>query len=300
MKRKLIIWGSAVLAILLATAILFFALIWNGVILLNNPSMERYPVRGVDVSSYQGEIDWDTLASQNISFAFIKATEGSSYVDPYFAENYQQAQQTGLRIGAYHFFSYDSSGETQADHFIATVSPVETMLPPVIDLEFYGDKEANPPSPETVRPQLDILLERLEEHYGRKPILYATEKSYALYLAGAYSKCRHQPIPFRWQRLDLLAVHQPGQTGRLPGRRTLHRPQCVPRHPGGIPNLSQPAVTALPHRTLSNTTAKTVFVFISFRRDFPGFFICKFCFPVDCPKQQPFSAAPSTPTQRAQ
>ena len=188
MKRKLIIWGSAVLAILLATAILFFALIWNGVILLNNPSMERYPVRGVDVSSYQGEIDWDTLASQNISFAFIKATEGSSYVDPYFAENYQQAQQTGLRIGAYHFFSYDSSGETQADHFIATVSPVETMLPPVIDLEFYGDKEANPPSPETGRPQLDILLERLEEHYGRKPILYATEKSYALYLAGAYSE----------------------------------------------------------------------------------------------------------------
>lgn len=188
MKRKLIIWGSAVLAILLATAILFFALIWNGVILLNNPSMERYPVRGVDVSSYQGEIDWDTLASQNISFAFIKATEGSSYVDPYFAENYQQAQQTGLRIGAYHFFSYDSSGETQADHFIATVSPVETMLPPVIDLEFYGDKEANPPSSETVRPQLDILLERLEEHYGRKPILYATEKSYALYLAGAYSE----------------------------------------------------------------------------------------------------------------
>ena len=93
-----------------------------------------------------------------------------------------------MRIGAYHFFSYDSSGETQADHFIATVSPVETMLPPVIDLEFYGDKEANPPSPETVRPQLDILLERLEEHYGRKPILYATEKSYALYLAGAYSE----------------------------------------------------------------------------------------------------------------
>lgn len=188
MKRKLIIWGSAVLAVLIAAAILFFALIWNGVILLNNPSADRYPVRGVDVSSYQGKIDWDTLASQNISFAFIKATEGSSYVDPYFAENYQQAQQTGLRIGAYHFFSYDSSGETQADHFIATVSPIETMLPPVIDLEFYGDKEANPPSPETVRPQLDILLNRLEEHYGMKPILYATEKSYSLYLAGAYTE----------------------------------------------------------------------------------------------------------------
>ena len=188
MKKKFRLWGSIALAAVLLSGILVFALNWNGILLLNNPSSQEYPVRGVDVSSYQGEIDWDVLASQNTSFAFVKATEGSSYVDPCFEYNYQQAQQTGLRIGAYHFFSYDSSGDTQADNFISTVYPVENMLPPVIDLEFYGDKEKNPPEQSVVRQQLDVLLHRLEEHYGMKPILYATEKSYALYLEGGYEE----------------------------------------------------------------------------------------------------------------
>lgn len=188
MKRKIISWSVAVASVLVAGGVLLFALFWNGILLFNNPSPTEYPVRGVDVSSYQGQIDWPTLASQDLSFAFIKATEGSSYVDPCFDYNYRQARQTHLRISAYHFFSYDSSGDTQADNFIRTVEPVENMLPPVVDLEFYGDKEANPPPREAVNQQLDLLLTRLEEHYGMRPILYATEKSYSLYLAGGYEE----------------------------------------------------------------------------------------------------------------
>ena len=188
MKKKLLLWACGILGgmgILLGT---LFALIWNGIILLNHPSMEEYPVRGVDVSSYQGKIDWQTLSSQNLSFAFIKATEGSSFVDPCFAYNYEEAQKTDLRIGAYHFFSYDSSGKNQAEHFISTVNKIEGMLPPVIDLEFYGDKEKNPPEPKVVRKQLDSMLKKLEDYYGQKPMIYATEKSYSLYLAGAYEE----------------------------------------------------------------------------------------------------------------
>lgn len=176
------------LSVLLVFGVVLFFLVWNGIVLLNNPSSEEYPVRGVDVSSYQGEIDWDTLSSQNISFAFIKATEGSSMVDPCFSYNYDCAQHTDLKIGAYHFFSYDSGGDTQADNFISAVDKIDNMLPPVIDLEFYGDKEKNPPEQEVVRKQLDLMLQKLEEHYGMKPILYATEKSYSLYLAGAYDE----------------------------------------------------------------------------------------------------------------
>ena len=163
-----------------------FLAIWNGIFLLNNPSKTVYPVRGVDVSSYQGEINWDTLAAQGISFAFIKATEGSSYIDPKFTDNYRQAHKTNLRIGAYHFFSFDSAGNTQAENFMSTVEKTEDMLPPVIDLEFYADKEKNPPDRESVREQLQVMLDTLERHYGAKPILYATEKSYSLYLSGAY------------------------------------------------------------------------------------------------------------------
>jgi len=184
-KKKRIITG--VFAALFLTLAILALMIWNGIILLNNPSAERYPVRGVDVSSYQGEIDWNVLASQNISFAFIKATEGSTFVDEYFEYNYMQAQEAGLRVGAYHYFSYDSTGKSQADHFIANVEKCENMLPPVIDIELYGSKENNPPAQSAVREQLDALIYTLETYYGMNPIIYATEETYALYIAGAYA-----------------------------------------------------------------------------------------------------------------
>lgn len=188
-KKRRLFWLCGIGSGLLLLAAAAFLLVWNGVILLNNPSRESYPVRGVDVSSYQGDIDWPLLASQGIDFAFIKATEGSGFVDPCFADNFAQARETGLRIGAYHFFSYDSPGETQADRFIETVPDVEGLLPPVIDVEFYGDKERNLPDREETQKQLGILIERLEAHYGLTPILYATEKSYALYIAHAFPSC---------------------------------------------------------------------------------------------------------------
>lgn len=171
--------------ILTATAI---GLVYNGAVLLNQPSESEYPVRGVDVSAYQGTVDWQTLFAQNIDFAFIKATEGSSFVDSCFAYNCAEAQKQHLSVGVYHFFSYDSSGEAQARHYIDTVSLFDGMLPPVIDLEFYGDYEKNPPSRERVSGELQAMLDALEQHYGVKPIIYATEKSYALYLSGEYAQ----------------------------------------------------------------------------------------------------------------
>lgn len=172
-------------ALLILLAVLFF-LVWDGVILLNNPPRENYPVRGVDVSSYQGKIDWEVLSEQNISFAFIKATEGSSLVDNRFKCNFKEAQNQSVPVGAYHFFSFDSSGEAQTENFIKTVLPFEGMLPPVIDFEFYGDKEKNPPSKESVLTELDILIAELEKHYKLRPIIYATEKSYSAYLVNEY------------------------------------------------------------------------------------------------------------------
>ena len=187
-KRMITILLGVCGGVLLACLLLFF-LFWNGVLQLNNPSPSQYPVRGVDVSSYQGEIDWDILSGQGIQFAFIKATEGSGFVDERFAYNFAKAQKTGLRVGAYHFFSYDSPGDTQAENFIQTVGKADGMLPPVIDIEFYGGNEANPPDKKDTGKQLDLLIQSLEAYYGTKPILYATEKSYQLYLAGAYSGC---------------------------------------------------------------------------------------------------------------
>ena len=188
MKSKGIKMIAVVTVFLIISGVALYCMVWNGVIILNGLSAVKYPVKGIDVSSYQGEIDWQALSDENISFAFIKATEGSSFVDKKFAYNFEEAQKAHLAVGAYHFFSYDSAGITQAQNFIDNVKPYEGMLPPVIDLEFYGDKELNLPGREAVDRELKAMLQALEAHYGQKPIIYATEKSYGLYLSGDYGE----------------------------------------------------------------------------------------------------------------
>lgn len=183
---KVIIIILAAVFLITAGIATAYRLIDGGVIILNSHTAKSYEVRGVDVSSYQGDINWELLAEQNVSFAFIKATEGSSFVDKYFDTNYKNAQKTDISVGAYHFFSYDSSGKTQAENFINNVPPHIGMLPPVIDLEFYGDKASNPPARDKVDTELKAMLSALEDHYGLKPIIYATELSYELYLDGDY------------------------------------------------------------------------------------------------------------------
>lgn len=145
-----------------------------------------YEVRGVDVSAYQGDIDWGLLASQGIDFAYIKATEGSGYTDEYFPYNFKEAKKYGLRVGGYHFFSYDSPGKTQAENFISAVPKEQGSLPPVIDLEFYDEYEKKTtPERDKVLPELADLALMLEEHYGVRPVIYVTHKSYRLYIKGS-------------------------------------------------------------------------------------------------------------------
>ncbi len=181
-------WISLSSLAILALAAIIGLLLYTGVLSIHHPERQGYTVRGVDVSSYQGTIDWSVLAEQDIQFAYIKATEGSSLVDPCFSDNFQQAVQTPLYVGAYHFFSYDSPADTQADLFLQTVPLDQATLPPAVDVEFYGDHDKNPPDPGRVRQELQILLDRLEEAGGKRPVLYATARSYALYLSEHFEE----------------------------------------------------------------------------------------------------------------
>lgn len=147
----------------------------------------RFAVNGIDVSHYQGTIDWPTLAKQDIDFAFIKATEGSSHVDERFLANWQAAGETDLYIGAYHFFSFDSEGKKQAQFYIDTVGSLEGKLVPMVDVEFYGDKRKNPPPKEEVARQLRELLAVLEEHYQVKPVIYTTYQAYCRYIKDEFA-----------------------------------------------------------------------------------------------------------------
>ncbi len=174
-KRNLII------AILIVFIIAIFVLWFYGIIIFNYPSNKKYPIRGVDVSSYQGNIDWESLSKQEIKFAFIKATEGSSFVDEKFKINYENARKTNIKVGAYHFFSFDSNGDTQADNFISNVPKTDDMLPPVVDIEFYGDKNKKIPDVAETQKQLSILLAKLEAYY-KKSQLYMQHINLIIYI----------------------------------------------------------------------------------------------------------------------
>lgn len=149
---------------------------------------EKYPVFGVDVSNYQGDIDWNVLEKQGVRFAFIKATEGSGHVDESVRKNLENAAETNIKLSAYHFFSFDSAGETQAANYISTVPADDIDMPPVVDIEYYADKRKNKPSKEEAESVLRPLLLELEEYYGVKPIIYTTFPVYCRYVKDNFSE----------------------------------------------------------------------------------------------------------------
>ena len=147
----------------------------------NNVYARHYPIHGVDVSSYQGDIDWKQIEAQNVKIAYIKATEVSGHVDRRFDENWRNVSETDIISGAYHFFSFDSSGKKQAENFISTVPATENDLPHAVDLEYYDNYVIHPMPTERVVPELRELLNALEEHYGKRPVIYVAEPEYLQY-----------------------------------------------------------------------------------------------------------------------
>ena len=83
--------------------------------------LDGYEVHGIDVSRYQGEVDWEKVLAQDIDFIFMKATEGETIVDVQFQTNWQKLSELKARKGAYHFFRPTVSSIEQAKHFTKVV-----------------------------------------------------------------------------------------------------------------------------------------------------------------------------------
>jgi len=143
----------------------------------------RYAAHGIDVSSYQGEIDWGKVAGDGISFAYIKASEGANRSDSRFADNWRQSKAAGIVRGAYHFFSLRGDGAAQAANFLRVASPDAGTLPPAIDLEFSGNSDLRP-SRAAFQKELGRFCELIKRRYGVAPVLYTTYDFYAAYLKG--------------------------------------------------------------------------------------------------------------------
>ena len=132
-------------------------------------------IPGIDVSHYQGVIDWAALiAGSGKRFVYTKATESISAVDPYFHDNWVNSKTAGLLRGAYHFFHPDQDASAQADFFLKKFASANGStqlapgdLPATLDLETTGGR-----SPATVLAGASKWLEIVAAATGRQPLLY--------------------------------------------------------------------------------------------------------------------------------
>jgi lysozyme len=146
----------------------------------------NYSVHGIDVSAYQGKIDWQMVKSMSedsvhISFAYIKATEGIAQVDPYFQRNWRECPKAGIICGAYHFFRPQKSGAWQAKFFLQTVRIERGDLPMMVDVETLDGT-----SPAKMREELNSFLAYVKRKTRVKPVIYSGLSFYNDYLRGFY------------------------------------------------------------------------------------------------------------------
>ena len=178
----------------------------------------NYKIHGIDVSHHQGEIDWEAVKATDkqeypIRFVFMKATEGGDHKDRLFADNFRQAREVGLVRGAYHFYNPNTDPIRQADFFISQVKLETGDLAPVLDIE------RKPRSKAQLQADLVKFLNRLEQHYGVKPIIYTSYKyrlhyldtpelsSYPLWIAHYYVDALSYDGPWQfWQHTDYGTV----------------------------------------------------------------------------------------------
>ena len=129
--------------------------------------MSSNRLSGIDVSKWQGNVNWQAVKQSGVAFAFARATYGSSEVDSHFDANWQGMKTAGLARGAYHFFVTADDATQQANLFLRTVASLEAGdLPPVLDVEAQSGTGGNLVS--GVRTWLDLVAQKL----GRQPIIY--------------------------------------------------------------------------------------------------------------------------------
>ncbi|SNR50851.1 lysozyme [Hymenobacter mucosus] len=147
------------------------------------PLLEGYSVHGIDVSAYQGRIDWREVAEHRVRFAFIKASEGVTLRDSRFQRNWEGARAAGIYRGAYHYFQPNSNPTRQANLFTDIVPLRPGDLPPVLDVEHAKFHDVA-----QMRRGVATWLRLVERHYGVRPILYSNYSFYRRYLAGHFDK----------------------------------------------------------------------------------------------------------------
>lgn len=176
---------------------------------------------GVDVSFYQGAIDWPRVAGAGYTFAFIRVSDGLTYRDERFASNWAGARSAGLARGAYQFFRPAQSATAQADLLIDAIGAIGPGdLPPVIDVEATGSL-----APATVAARVQTWVSRVRDRLGVEPIVYTGKyfwednvgssqfANLPLWLAQ-YTSATCPDLPSQWSRWSFW---QYSDAGSVPG-----------------------------------------------------------------------------------
>ena len=149
--------------------------------------LANYQIMGIDVSHYQGHINWNEVARNNdVHYVYIKATEGGELMDNMFRTNLRGARRAGLKVGVYHFYIPSVSPQRQFDNLRHAVDRKEMDLLPIIDIERRGRG-----SLPTFQQNLRTFIQLVERHYGVRPVLYCSRDFYNKYLSGPFTSYKY-------------------------------------------------------------------------------------------------------------
>ena len=125
---------------------------------------------GIDVSEWQGNIDFGEVARAGIEVVYIRASEGRGYVDPYFRENYEKAKANGLRTGFYHFLTATSVAEAkeEAEFFVSNIKGLEPDCRLAMDFEVFDGLSVS-----AINEISRVFLETVEKLSGKECVIYS-------------------------------------------------------------------------------------------------------------------------------
>ena len=172
-------------------------------------------VYGIDLSHYQNnEIDSFIKSKDSLDFIICKATEGVTYTDPKFLQNWKMIKENKFLRGAYHFYRCEDDPLTQAKYFLEAISDIEsTDIPPIIDFEEGGLDKSQ--SVDKIQSALHIFLKEIEKKSKTKPIIYTdlnignkylnntSFSDYPLWIAN-YNGKRIPDLPNAWKNKGWL------------------------------------------------------------------------------------------------